>query len=98
MQEIRQGAEARGVSHWFEISWLMIEKTLSTWNVSDLGTTYRHTWNGQTYLNSRQWTVWRIMAHDIHHGGQIARILAEQDIEAFELRGLGGHIVLPPLV
>jgi hypothetical protein len=35
------------------------------------------------------------MAHDIHRGGQIARILAEQDIEAFELRGLGGHIVMP---
>ena len=35
------------------------------------------------------------MAHDIHHGGQIARILAEQGIDAFELRGLGGHIVSP---
>jgi hypothetical protein len=37
------------------------------------------------------------MAHDIHHGGQIARMLACQGVEAFELRWLGGHIVLPPL-
>lgn len=88
---------AAALVHWLEISWQMIAKTLSDWTVDDLTTTYHHTWNGQAYLNSRQWTIWRIMAHDIHHGGQIARILAEQEIDAFELRGLGGHIVLPPL-
>jgi uncharacterized damage-inducible protein DinB len=89
--------DAGALVDWLEASWLMIEKTLGIWSVSDLDATYRHTWNGETYVNSRQWTIWRIMAHDIHHGGQIARILAEQDIEAFELRGLGGHIVMPPL-
>jgi uncharacterized damage-inducible protein DinB len=88
---------AEDLVEWLNASWKMIEKTLNAWMVSDLAVTYAHQWNGQTYANSRQWTIWRIMAHDIHHGGQIARILAEQDIEAFELRGLGGHIILPPL-
>jgi hypothetical protein len=76
-------------------TWTMIDRTLNAWTVDDLAAVYRHVWRDEVYETSRQWTVWRIMAHDIHHGGQIARILAERDIDAFELRALGGHIVLP---
>lgn len=83
--------------HWLKESWTVVESVLQTWSVADLATTYRHVYRGVAYAPSRQWTVWRIMAHDIHHGGQIARILAEQNIEAFQLRALGGHIVEPPL-
>ena len=89
--------DAAGLVHWLDATWAMIDRTLKGWSVDDLWTTYRHKWMGKTYAVSRQWTVWRIMAHDIHHGGQIARMLALQNIDAFELRDLGGHIVLPPL-
>ena len=75
----------------------MIETTLKTWDVADLATTYCHTWNGQTYAVSRQWTIYRILTHDIHHGGQLALMLGMQGIEAFELGDLFGHITLPPL-
>jgi hypothetical protein len=37
------------------------------------------------------------MAHDIHHDGELALLLGLQGLEVFELGGLGGHIVLPPL-
>lgn len=46
---------------------------------------------------TRQWTVWRIMAHDLHHGGQLAMLLGVLEVEAFELRALGGHVVFPNL-
>jgi uncharacterized damage-inducible protein DinB len=75
----------------------MVELTLNTWSVADLATTYRHTWNGDTYAVSRQWTIWRILSHDIHHGGQLSLMLGMQGIEAFELGDLFGHITLPPL-
>ena len=90
--------EAGKLVEWLEITWGMIEQTLTAWTVEDLDVTYRHVWRGDVYDVSRQWTIWRIMAHDIHHGGQIARVLAERGIEAFELRGLGGHIVSPKMV
>ena len=89
--------DAAKLVHWLEVTWEMIDRSLQGWHVEDLWLTYRHKWQGETYAVSRQWTIWRIMAHDIHHGGQIARMLALQDIEAFELRDLGGHVVLPPL-
>ena len=41
--------------------------------------------------------LWRILAHDIHHGGELALMLGAQGVEIFELGGLGGHINSPPL-
>lgn len=81
---------------WLEMTWQMIALTLSTWKISDLFQTYRHVWNGDAYTVSRQWTIWRILSHDIHHGGELSLMLGIQGIEAFELSGLFGHITLPP--
>ena len=75
----------------------MVEATLNAWTVGDLTETYRHTYWGKAYEVSRQWTLWRIMAHDIHHGGQLTILLGMQGIEALELIALGGHIIEPPL-
>jgi uncharacterized damage-inducible protein DinB len=80
---------------WLNATWSMIDATLKTWTADDLNVGYRHVWRGDAYEISRQWTLWRILSHDIHHGGQISRILAERGIEAPELRGLGGHLVSP---
>jgi uncharacterized damage-inducible protein DinB len=82
---------------WLEISRQMINQTLETWKVEDLGKTYPHTRRGNKYTISRQWTIWRIMAHDLHHGGELAVMLGMQRLENFELGDLGGHIIEPAL-
>ena len=82
---------------WLDASGKMIADTLRAWTVADLQQIYRHTWNGNTYAISRQWTLWRILAHDLHHGGELAILLGMQGLENFELGYLGGHIDLPPL-
>ena len=89
--------DAAQLVHWLNITWAMIDETLRTWTAADLATTYRHTWNGDTYNNSRQWTIYRILTHDVHHGGQVSILLGMQGIEHFELGDLFGHITLPPL-
>jgi uncharacterized damage-inducible protein DinB len=96
-QAIPIAEQADALVHWLEATWQMVELTLNTWSVADLATTYRHTWNGDTYAVSRQWTIWRILSHDIHHGGQLSLMLGMQGIEAFELGDLFGHITLPAL-
>jgi len=83
---------------WLDITWQIIENTLVSWKVSDLSQNYKHTWNGKVYSVSRQWTLWRVMNHDIHHGGELSLMLGLQGIEAFELSDLFGHIILPPLL
>jgi len=83
------------LAEWLELSWRPIQRMLKEWTVNDLFQTFPHRFRGTDYVVSRQWTIWRIMSHDLHHGGQLAMMLAVQGIDAFELRALGGHIVEP---
>ena len=85
------------LAQWLAASWHVIDQTLKAWKVDDLKQTYRHTWRGNIYAVSRQWTIWRIMAHDIHHGGELVVMLGTQGLTNFELGDLGGHIIEPPL-
>ena len=85
------------LARWLNLTWQIIEDSLKLWTVTDLAETYKHKWNGQVYDVSRQWTIWRVMNHDIHHGGELSLMLGLQGIEAFELSALFGHVILPPL-
>jgi uncharacterized damage-inducible protein DinB len=38
-----------------------------------------------------------VMAHDIHHDGQLSLLLDAQGIAAPDLIDNGGHIVVPPI-
>ena len=82
---------------WLEASWQIIEKTLTTWNVADLAQTFRHLYQGKMYNVSRQWVLWRVMSHDLHHGGELAILLGLQGIEIPDLGDQGGHLTELPL-
>lgn len=84
------------ILHWLALSWQMIADTLAQWTVQDLWRTYRHEYWGKTYAVSYQWTIWRILTHDVHHGGELALMLGMQGIPAPELGGLFGHLTMPP--
>ena len=83
--------------YWLEATWQMIEATLTQWTTDDLAKTYRHLYQGKMYAVSRQWTIWRIMSHDLHHGGQIALALGLQGIEIPDLGEQCGHLTELPL-
>jgi uncharacterized damage-inducible protein DinB len=96
VEEAVPAGDAAGLVQWLQWSWEPVGRVLEEWTVDDLALTYRHRFRGVDYAVSRQWTVWRIMAHDIHHGGQVAMMLATQGITTVDLGLLGGHIVEPP--
>ena len=77
---------------WLEATWQMIEATLTQWSVADLEQDYRLTYRGTTYAISRQWTLWRILSHDMHHGGQLSVLLYMQGVDLPELGDRGGHL------
>lgn len=83
--------------HWLEITWQMIETTLTRWTAADLAQTYRHLTEGKIYLVSRWWTIWRVMSHDLHHGGQVALTLGIQGVEVPDLWWWGGQTIELPL-
>ncbi len=83
---------------WFSKTWQMVEATLALWTVDDLPVTFEQPYQGKVFAVSRQWVIWRIMAHDIHHGGQLSEMLAIQGVFPTELTWLGGHLTEPPVV
>ena len=86
------------IVNWLELTWEMIETNLSNWSVEDLTWCYRQQYGDKTYEVSRQWVLWRILSHDIHHGGQLSVLLANQGLDLPELGHNGGHIIGLPLV
>ena len=80
-----------------EATWQMIENALTGWTVTDLAQTHPLSYQGNNYALPRQWILWRIMAHDLHHGGELAVTLGMQGITLPELGDEGGHITAPPL-
>jgi uncharacterized damage-inducible protein DinB len=82
---------------WLDASWQVVGDALATWTVADLDRDFLETYQGTTYRVSHQWTLWRVMAHDLHHGGELAVTLGLQGIALPDLGDLGGHIVQPPV-
>ncbi len=80
-----------------EASWRMIEEGLARWTVADLAETFPLTYQGTLYALPRQWILWRILSHDLHHGGELAYVLGGQGIALPELGDEGGHLTPPPL-
>jgi uncharacterized damage-inducible protein DinB len=78
-----------------QATWGMIESALSRWTVVDLVRTFHHEYWGKTYVVPYQWVLWRIMAHDLHHGGELAFALGMQGIAIPDLGDQGGHLVTP---
>lgn len=85
------------ILHWLGATWGMIQATLEKWTVADLARTYRHEYDGQVFKVSYQWTIWRILTHDIHHGGELALMLGLLGVEIPELGDLFGHLTMPPV-
>ncbi len=85
------------ILEWLKLSWQMIADTLQQWSVDDLKRSYKHEYWGKVYAVSYQWTIWRILTHDIHHGGELALMLGMQGMAVPELGDLFGHLTEPPL-
>jgi len=79
-----------------EASWSVVERMLNSWSVDDLDRTYQETYEGKTYIVPYRWVLWRVMSHDIHHGGELAFALGMQGISIPDLGDQGGHLTPVP--
>jgi len=66
--------------------------------VNDLSMTIAQEYQGKTYAVSYQWVIWRVITHDVQHGGEIALMLGMQGLPAPELGDMGGHLTELPVI
>jgi uncharacterized damage-inducible protein DinB len=75
-----RGAEALGEG--FATTWELMNDALVRWDPSDMAHTFPHTWRGDEYQLSRNWVVWHVLEHDLHHGGEISILLGMYGLQA----------------
>ena len=77
----------------FEKSWHVISSALDRWTAADLEQLFSPPASHQAWLrdqgleeetaHTRQWIVWHVMEHEIHHGGELSLALGTYGLDDF---------------
>ena len=71
-----------------ELTWGLIESRLAGWTEADLEKQFqRPTPNdaGKRPRRTRQWIIWHVLEHDLHHGGEISFSLGMHGLTGLDL-------------
>src|SRR5947209_4669960 len=57
-----------------ETTWKVIEDALARWTTADLDEPLRYVdeETGEEEVFTRQWVIWHLIEHDLHHGGELS--------------------------
>ena len=69
----------------FDLTWTMIDECLRRWTADDLAVEFTRERRSGTETITRQWVIWHLVEHDLHHGGEISQILGSHGIPALVL-------------
>ncbi len=69
----------------FDVTWTMIDDCLRRWTPDDLAVEFSRERRTGTQTFTRQWVIWHLMEHDLHHGGEISQILGSHGVPALNL-------------
>jgi uncharacterized damage-inducible protein DinB len=85
--------EAASLVAMFEKSWHVISSALDRWTSADLEQLIVPPDSHQAWLrkqgleeeppHTRQWIVWHVMEHEIHHGGELSLTLGTYGVDSF---------------
>ena len=64
-----------------ETTWNVIDGALHRWALADLEETVR----GEVRTYTRQWVIWHLLEHDLHHGGELSFSLGMHGLAAIDL-------------
>lgn len=82
------GAPARSAAELIdglEATWQMIQAALARRTPADLNYVFAGIHNEKPYNFTRQWVIWHVIEHDLHHGGEVSLMLGTHHLEALNL-------------
>jgi uncharacterized damage-inducible protein DinB len=68
-----------------DLSGQVLQTALREWTVADLAHVYTGARGGEAYALRRQWVLWHLIDHDLHHGGELSFTLGQHDLTALDL-------------
>ncbi len=68
-----------------EVTWQMVWECLGRWTTAELEYVYTPEHGGRMYRLTRQWVIWHVIEHDLHHGGELGFSLGMHGLAAPDL-------------
>jgi len=68
-------------------SWTVLRDGLASWTPSELAVTVPNVDPdpGEPEEFTRQWVIWHLIEHDLHHGGEITQTLGTQGLSGLDI-------------
>ena len=67
-----------------ETTWQVIQTALHRWTTADLEEVFPPTFPGEESF-TRQYVIWHLIEHDLHHGGELSIVLGMHGLAAPQL-------------
>ncbi|HZS75575.1 MAG TPA: DinB family protein [Ktedonobacteraceae bacterium] len=70
-----------------ETTWNVLDEALHRWTPADLEEMLRDVDDetGEEETFTRQWVIWHLLEHDLHHGGELSFLLGIHGLAAIDL-------------
>lgn len=66
-------------------TWKGMQEAIAHWSLADWKKTWPGEEVGRSYAITRQWVIWHLLEHDLHHGGEISLILGANGLAGVDL-------------
>lgn len=68
------------------VTWRVIDEVLNRWSYADLQVQVKDVEDdGTEVFHTRQWVLWHLIEHDMHHGGELSFALGMHGVRAIAL-------------
>ena len=68
-----------------EQTWALVAACLDRWTPAMLDDKFSYERSSGTMTRTRQWIIWHVIEHDLHHGGEISLTLGNHGLPALDL-------------
>lgn len=65
-----------------ETTWRIMQGNLARWTPEDMCYPYKVEEGNGSRIYTRQWVIWHLIEHDLHHGGEVSLILGIHGLQA----------------
>jgi uncharacterized damage-inducible protein DinB len=70
-------------------TWQMMANALTSFTQASLDYVIEHTTrSGETRRFTRQWVIWHVIEHDLHHGGELSLLLSTHGLTGITIESL----------
>ena len=84
----RRGAKTRSAEELIsglEATWIGMHDAIARWTPEDWEKAWPGEDDSEPEVITRQWVIWHLIEHDLHHGGEISITLGAHGVPALEL-------------